>query len=63
MKLKSFLLYLVTLGLVSAAPLAIGDDLPEMKGVNQDGKEVAVEPAEGNDWLVIYTYPKALTGG
>lgn len=48
---------------MSAASLTIGDDLPEMKGLNQDGKEVVVGPAEGNDWLVIYTYPKALTGG
>lgn len=48
---------------VTAAPLEIGSSLPKLKGVNQDGKEVELKAAEGNPWLVIFTYPKAMTGG
>ncbi len=40
-----------------------GADLPRLEGVNQDGEEVVIEAAEGHEWLLIFTYPKALTGG
>lgn len=46
-----------------AAPLEIGGELPELKGKNQDGKEVVIKAADGHQWLLIFTYPKALTGG
>lgn len=36
---------------------------PELKGKNQDGKEIALKAADGDQWMVIFTYPKALTGG
>lgn len=48
---------------VTAEPLKIGGDLPALKGKNQDGKEVVMAAAEGHQWLLIFTYPKALTGG
>lgn len=47
----------------SASALEIGDPLPEMKGKNQDGEEAVMKAADGNQWLLIFTYPKALTGG
>lgn len=63
MKIKSMLVSALSLASVTAEPLKIGADLPELKGLNQDGKEVAIKAAEGHNWLVIFTYPKALTGG
>ena len=63
MKMKSALLAFLSLISATAAPLEIGKDLPELKGTNQDGKEVAIKAADGHQWLVIFTYPKALTGG
>lgn len=47
----------------AAEPLELGANLPELKGTNQDGKEVVIKAGEGHQWLVIFTYPKALTGG
>lgn len=46
-----------------ASGLEIGDKLPELKGKNHLGKEVELKAASGNQWLLIFTYPKALTGG
>lgn len=63
MKLKPFFLSVLSMISASAAPLEVGNDLPELKGKNQDGKEVTIKAAEGHQWLVIFTYPKALTGG
>lgn len=49
--------------LLSAAPLKIGAELPKLEGKNQDGKVVKLEAAKDHKWLLIFTYPKALTGG
>ena len=51
------------LSFASVSALEIGDDLPVLKGKNQEGKEVVIKAAEGNRWLVIFTYPKAMTPG
>lgn len=61
--MKSIFLPFLTLVSANAAPLEMGGALPELKGKNQDGKEVAIKAAEGHQWLVVFTYPKALTGG
>lgn len=63
MKLKTLLLSVLSIFSLSAAPLEMGAKLPELKGKNQDGKEVTIKAADGHQWLVIFTYPKALTGG
>jgi peroxiredoxin Q/BCP len=63
MKMKTMLMSALSVVSVTAAPLEIGADLPKLKGTNQDGKEVMIKSAEGYEWLVIFTYPKALTGG
>ena len=63
MKLKMMFVSLLSTFSLSAGPLKVGAKLPELKGKNQDGKEVAIKAADGHQWLVIFTYPKALTGG
>jgi len=63
MKLKTILLSLASMLSLTAAPLEVGGKLPELKGMNQEGKEVVIQAADGNQWLLIFTYPKALTGG
>ncbi len=39
-----------------------GDKAPEFKGINQDGKKVALQDFKGKK-LILYFYPKALTAG
>lgn len=48
---------------LSADPLAMGADLPVMKGVNQGGEEVVLGAGAGEEWVLIFTYPKAGTYG
>ncbi len=63
MKLKTMFVSFLSMLSLNAEPLKVGAKLPELKGKNQDGKEVAIKAADGHQWLVIFTYPKALTGG
>ena len=63
MKLKALFTAIMSLFTMSVSALEIGDKLPELKGKNQDGKEVILKAAEGNQWVLIFTFPKALTGG
>ena len=63
MKLKVMMLSMMSLLSLAAAPLEVGTKLPELKGKNQDGKEVVMKSDDGHQWLLIFTYPKALTGG
>jgi len=63
MNIKAIILSAMSLLSLSAEPLKIGADLPELKGTNQDGKEIAIKAADEHQWLLIFTYPKALTGG
>lgn len=63
MKLKALLAAVMSVFTFSASGLELGDKLPALKGKNQDGKEVLLKAAEGHQWLLIFTYPKALTGG
>jgi peroxiredoxin len=63
MKIKTMFLTLLSGFSLNAEPMKVGTKLPELKGKNQDGKEVVIKAAEGHQWLVIFTYPKALTGG
>ena len=54
---------LISMLSLNAEPLKVGAKLPELKGKNQDGNEIALKAADGDQWMVIFTYPKALTGG
>ena len=63
MKFKPFIISAMSILSLTAAPLDIDAKLPELKGKNQDGKEVTIKAVDGHQWLVIFTYPKALTGG
>lgn len=63
MKLKILFAALLSLCPFSASGLEIGDKLPELKGKNHLGKEVELKAADGNQWVLIFSYPKALTGG
>lgn len=63
MKLKSIFVWLASALALSAAPLKFGDGLPKLEGKNQEGKVVKLEAGKDHKWLLIFTYPKALTGG
>lgn len=63
MKLKSIFVWLASALAFSAAPLKSGDGLPKLEGKNQNGKVVKLEVGKDHKWLLIFTYPKALTGG
>ena len=63
MKLKMMFVSLISMLSLNAGPLKVGARLPELKGKNQDGKEVSIKAADGDQWMLIFTYPKALTGG
>jgi thioredoxin-dependent peroxiredoxin len=43
--------------------LELGAKLPELKVTNQHGKEIPLAAAEGNRWVFVFFYPKAMTGG
>ncbi len=63
MKLKSIFAWLASALVLTAAPLKTGDELPKLEGTNQDGKVVKLEAGKDHKWLLIFTYPKAMTGG
>jgi len=63
MKLKSIIAWLASALVLTSAPLEIGNNLPKLEGKNQDGKLVKLEADKNHPWLLIFTYPKALTGG
>ena len=43
--------------------LELGAKLPELEVTSQDGKKVPLAAAEGDRWVFVFFYPKALTGG
>ena len=43
--------------------LELGAKLPVLNVLNQKSKEVPLAAAEGNRWVFVFFYPKALTGG
>jgi len=63
MKLQTlFASFLAAFGL-QAGELKLGSALPELKGKNHLGEVVKLEAGEGDEWLLLFFYPKALTGG
>ena len=42
--------------------MQVGDKIPEIFGVDQDGKEIKASDYRGKK-LILYTYPKANTPG
>lgn len=43
--------------------LELGAKLPELNVTNQHGKEIPLAAAKGDQWVFVFFYPKALTGG
>ena len=55
---------LTWLGLkAGAAPLELGARIPDVTGVNQDGKAVAFKEVAAKGCVLVYFYPKADTPG
>jgi len=48
---------------IAGSSLAEGADLPEISGINQNGEIVKIAPKKGDQWLLIFTYPKASSPG
>ena len=44
-------------------PLAIGASMPDVAGIDQDGKAVALKEAAAKGYVLVYFYPKADTPG
>lgn len=63
MKKLLMLAWLSSLLGLNAAPLEIGAALPELEAKNQDGEVVKVAQKEGDQYLFVFFYPKAMTGG
>lgn len=42
--------------------MKVGDKIPEILGIDQDGKEIKASDFAGHK-LILYSYPKANTGG
>lgn len=42
--------------------MQVGDKIPEIFGVDQDGKEIKASDYRGRK-IILYTYPKANTPG
>ena len=59
---KIFAFFLAIIGMASAV-LKEGEVLPEIEAQNHHGKLVKIEPAKGSDYLLLFFYPKAMTGG
>lgn len=63
MKLETiFASFLAAFGL-QAAELDLGALLPDVSSKNHLGKVVKIGAAKENQWLLVFFYPKALTGG
>lgn len=43
--------------------LELGAKLPQLNVTNQEGKQVPFAAAEGDRWVFVFFYPKAMTGG
>ncbi len=63
MKFKNLFTFFLSAFSLQAAQLKIGALLPEVSGENQLGKVVKIESEKENEWLLVFFYPKALTGG
>ena len=63
MKLETiFASFLAAFGL-QAAELDLGALLPDVSSKIHLGKVVKIGAAKENQWLLVFFYPKALTGG
>ena len=52
-----FVALLLVAGTAPAEPLKIGDLVPEVTVMNQDGQPVTLSDLKGK-WVVLYFYPK-----
>ncbi len=43
--------------------LKIGAKLPDLTVKTQDGKEIPLAAAKDHQWVFVFFYPKAMTGG
>lgn len=54
--------FLSVLGLVGA-PLEIGANVPDLQVTTTQGKSVKLAAEKGDEYLFVFFYPKAMTGG
>jgi peroxiredoxin Q/BCP len=63
---KSVFITLFLLGLMVHAnsQIALGEKVPNFSAIDQDGKKWSLKPnLKGSEYMVIYFYPAAFTGG
>ncbi len=63
MKLTTLFSWLCTTLFSVGNVLEIGDPLPNLHGVNQKGEKLVIKSKKPDGWLLVFTYPKALTPG
>lgn len=63
MKFTSIFALLPALVGVVSGQLKEGATLPAVEAKSHLGKIVKIEPKKGDDFLLVFFYPKALTGG
>lgn len=63
MKYKSLFAMAGALTGFASGELKLGASLPKVVASDHRGELVKIEPAEGADYLLVFFYPKALTGG
>ena len=63
MKFTKIFAFLLAMTGVASAELKKGVALPEVSAQNNLGETVKIQAAKGNDYLLVFFYPKAMTGG
>ncbi|MDA8974960.1 hypothetical protein N9F50_00075 [Akkermansiaceae bacterium] len=63
MKFTKIFAFLLAMTGLTAAELKKGSSLPKVEAQNSLGETVKIEEAKGDDYLLVFFYPKAMTGG
>lgn len=63
MKLKMIGVWFLSIVGLVGAPLEIGAKAPELKVTTTKGELVELAPKKGDEYLFVFFFPKALTGG
>ncbi|MEN8693298.1 MAG: hypothetical protein ACN4GG_03155 [Akkermansiaceae bacterium] len=62
-KLTSIFALISALTGLASGQLKIGAALPKVEAQSHLGKTVKIEAKKGDDYILVFFYPKALTGG